>query len=205
MQVLLKNPEAKEILIFEGIIPTFWSQNAFFITPDFSLSSFLNQSEELEYSPFLSLDARISFLVSQLAPNENIYAKKLGALGVIATHFTHKHIDHNEDALKLKHYAEEYLPQSLEMAFKGTSYQQVIVFDEEDIDLALWRKLEVGGHYLVGSIKQDIAINLPPESFEAVGKLWPYGSATEFGWSFQEEDFGLKEFRFVKIKKIKES
>lgn len=203
MQVLLKNPEAKENLIFEGIIPTFWSQNAYFLSSDFSLATFLSQSETFKYSPFLSLDARISFLISQLSSSLATYARNLGALGVVALRFTHQNIEHNEDPQKVKHYAEEYLPENSKIAFKGPSYQEVVVFNEQSIDLALWGKLEVGGYYLLGSIDQDITINLSSDCFEAVGRLWPFGEASEFGWIFCEEDYGLKNFRFLKIKKIK--
>lgn len=197
MEVLVKNPFAQEINPAD-VSTSFWSSDCLYMGSRFSFSSLFGQTDPLSYSPFLVLDARIAFIISQ-AEKTDAYCRGLGALGTIGvTVQTRSCVGHNEDKDKFQNYVKEYLPDDPSKNWQG--YNQIITFGENRVDPALWNRLKVGGFYLMGA-EAPLSIQ-PGSSFEAFGKLWPVGEATEFGWLFQEEKWGLKNFEFAKIKKL---
>lgn len=205
MQVLIKNPFFKSHLTTQHLIESFWSPHCLYPNENFALSSLMDLSDPLGFSPYLLIDARIAFATSQLVPGKSCYARQIGALGVLAAYFQTLGIfGHEEDDKKISLFQKEYLPQELQNFISPqTTYEQVIVFGESMIDLQLWSKLKVGGFFILASDKTAITVNLAPEDFEAFGKLWPFGEPTEFGWRFKEAQWGLQNFNFMKIKKLR--
>lgn len=169
-----------------------------FMGPAFSMSSLMELSDPLGQSPFLVIDSKIAFMVSELKQVRSLYAKNIGALGVIAAHiFSGADITHTEDQKKIDSYVKEYLSAPFKKA--DGLYDEVLVFNESSIDPELWKNLKVGGFYLIGA--KSVECN-PPGKFEAFGKLWPTGESLEFGWKFDDEKTGLFDFEFYKIKKL---
>lgn len=164
----------------------------------------MDPSDSVGLSPFLVLDGKIAFLISQLAKAGTTYARNLGPLGLVGAHIhAGSKFVHEEDQKKVSRYLEEYLPkENQNIVIQTESYDQVVVFNENTIDQNLWKKLNVGGYYLIASDKSAIQIDLEHEEFEAFGKLWPYGESTEFGWRFKEEEWGLAHYEFAKIRKL---
>lgn len=200
MQVLIENPNAPFLNKPKVLIPSFWSPSMFFMGPEFSMTSLIDLSDPLGLSPFLSVDVKVAFLISQIESGVSVFAKNMGALGVVALQFSSTTVSHHEDRKRLEQYYREYLPAGKRViAPEFDEYDQVVVFGESKINPDLWSKLKIGGHYIFGAIEK---LEFPAESFfEAKGKLWPFGEATEFGWRFQEETLGLPEFEFAKLQK----
>lgn len=166
--------------------------------PMFSMSSLMELSDPLGLSPFLVIDSKIAFLISQLTQVQNLYTRKIGALGVIAAHiYSGADIVHDEDPKKVERYSKEYLPHTFKMA--DDPYDEVVVHNESSIDPELWKRLKTGGFYIIGA--KSVTLN-PPGEFEAFGKLWPTGESLEFGWKFNDEKTGLNDFEYYKIKKL---
>ena len=197
MQVLVKNPFAP-LLKVPGTFPSFWSPECLMMDQDFSFGKAVELSLVLSYSPFLTLDPKIAFLLS-MADQKKTYARGIGLLGLVGLHFyTRQEILRDQDGKQLDRYVKEYLPAS---PFKDAlDIEQVVVFDESIIDRDLWDKLPVGGTYVMGFTQGKFNSN--GVSFEAFGKLWPYGEANEFGWQFDEDNWGLGHFKFNKIRKL---
>lgn len=103
-----------------------------------------------------------------------------------------------ENSLELEKYLPEYVNAS--PLITADTYSQIITFNEDRPDEKLWGRLKTGGFYLLGTTGKKISV----EGFaaEPFGKLWPYGEATEWGWRFTEEVWGLYQFEFVKVKKL---
>lgn len=197
MQVLVKNKNAEEVVL-KDVIESFWDANCFYPNDDFSVTSLFELSGSLRFSPFYFLDARLAFMISQLEKESSIYVQGLGPLGTVAALGFSGSGFHQEDPVKVRTYVKEYLPSDpIKMNDK---YDLIINFGETSINTEQWKKLKVGGFYLGGSIGGPI--NLTRYNFEAFGKIWPFGEATEFGWHFNVAELGLENFYFVKIKKL---
>ncbi len=168
------------------------------------MSSLMDPSDTVGLSPFLVLDSKIAFLISQLNKVNTTFARNLGPLGLIAAAIqSGSRFVHEEDQKKVSRYLEEYLPkESQNIVSQEITYDQVVVFGEISIDQNLWKKLNVGGYYLIASDKSAVQIDLEHEEFEPFGKLWPLGASTEFGWRFEEDDLGLSHYEFTKIRKL---
>lgn len=164
----------------------------------------MDPSEVVGLSPFLVLDAKIAFLISQINAAETTYAEQLGPLGLVGAKIkSGSKFVHLEDQKKLIQYMEEYLPKENQLiTTEALLYDQVVVFGSQTVNQELWKKLNVGGFYLLASDKGSIQIDLEHEEFEAFGKRWPFGGPTEFGWRFTEEEWGLSNFEFAKIRKL---
>ncbi len=204
MQVLVKNPFSPSKPEAKNVIESFWSPDCLYLGAAFSMSSLMDPSEEVGLSPFLVLDAKIAFLISHLNPVQTTYARQLGPLGIVGAHIkTGSKFIHEEDQKKVSRYLDEYLPKDNQgLVSQAEKYDQVVVYGENTINQVLWKKLEIGGYYLLATDKSGIKIDLNHEEFEAFGKLWPFGEATEFGWRFTEEEWGLNPYEFAKIKKL---
>lgn len=204
MQVLVKNPFSESRLVPKNVIESFWSPDCLYLDANFSMSSLTGPSDSVGLSPFLVLDAKIAFLISQLNAVATTYARSLGPLGLVgASILTGSKIVHEEDQKKVSRYLEEYLPRENQSITPDTkSYDQIVVFGGTRIDQNLWKQLNVGGYYLVASDKSAIEIDLEQEEFEAFGKLWPFGESTEFGWRFKEDQWGFTQYEFAKIRKL---
>lgn len=204
MQVLIENPFAPMKTMPFGLLPTFWSEKVFYMGSTFSMSSLMSLTESGGLSPYAVVDARVSLLISILNKGTSVYAHNLGALGVVVTHFDSLTVTHHEDTKKVNGYMKEYIPpKGIVVSPELPQYDQVIAFGDTEIIQYLWEKVKVGGFYILGSITDQLSVSLPPESFEAVKDHWPCGEATEFGWRFQEENLGLKDFQMVKLKKLR--
>lgn len=204
MQVLVKNHLALSKVEPQNVIESFWSEKCLYLGANFSMSLLMDLSDPVSLSPFLVLDAKVAFLISQLNPVATTYARQLGPLGLIGAHLmTNSKFIHEEDPKKIGRYLDEYLPKSQQDIVSGEEkYDQVVVFGESVVKPELWNKLKVGGFYILASDKAPITIDLSYEEFEAFGKRWPYGQPTEFGWRFKEEEWGLKDYEFAKIRKL---
>lgn len=204
MQVLVKNPYSPSKLEPKNVIESFWSADCLYLGANFSMSSLMDPSDLVGLSPFLVLDAKIAFLISQLNKVETTFARNLGPLGLVgASVHSGSKLVHEEDQKKVSRYLEEYLPKEKQNILdQSKNYDQVVMFGESTIDQTVWKNLNVGGYYILASDKSAIQIDLEHEEFEAFGKLWPYGESTEFGWRFAEEEWGLSQYEFAKIRKL---
>lgn len=199
MQVLVKNPNASPITA-PGLTPSFWSEEVLFMGPMFSMTSLMELSDPLGLSPFLVIDAKIAFLLSLMNKGQSLYARKIGALGVVAAHIiSGAGLTHHEEHKKVERYSSEYLKHSIPAAV--APYDQVVVFGETSVDPELWKQLKTGGTYIFGSTSVPMFVN-PPGTFDALGKLWPEGLATEFGWRFNDDQWGLCDLEVYKLKKL---
>lgn len=204
MQVLIENPYAPLKHRPLGLVPSFWSENAFYIGNHFSMGSLMEESTRFNLSPFAVLDARVAFLLGQVNKGTSILARNIGPLAVVVAHFDSLSVTHNEDRKKVDSYLKEYLPpKEVKVSPELDHYDQIVVFGECDIQDHLWEKLKVGGYYILASYSEGLQISKPGTDFEAMGKIWPHGEATEFGWKFTEEELGLFGFEFCKLKKLK--
>ncbi|MFP5385963.1 MAG: hypothetical protein ACLGHN_07775 [Bacteriovoracia bacterium] len=196
MQVLVKNPFTPEIEP-KGLVESFWSPNCLYPGHDFSFSVLLDLSNNVSLSPFLMLDPKVAFTVSQVNKAE-AFCKNLGPLGTLGVHFfSGEKVIHEENQKEFLKYQEEYLPHN--PASESLTYEQVVVFGENSIDEKLWNKLTPGGFYIIGTQGRITAGNFNVEPF---GKPWPLGVATEIGWRFNASELGLEEFEFAKFRKL---
>lgn len=199
MQVLVKNIHGeyfKPLNVFES----FWSKDCLFLGPTFSMTSLMELNDPTGLSPFLVLDAKIAFYIYQLDQSVTLLTKNLGPLGTIGAHLiSGAKIFHNEDQKKMERYIKEYLLVS--PVEKGGVIEQVVVYNEKKIDVNLWKKLRVGGTYLIASSKGPLELNIPGK-FKAIKRAWPVGVETDYGWVFLDEEYGLENFEFAKIKKL---
>jgi hypothetical protein len=199
MQVLVQNPYSTPIHQTH-VYPSFWSESCLYLGSAFSMTSLMDMNNPLDLSPFLVLDAKMAFFISQLEKSSFLICKNLGPLGTIGSHiFSSSKIAHNEDQKKVARYVKEYFPAS-PLSSEG-DLDQVIVYNESKIYQELWDKLRVGGTYLIASLKVPLEINLSG-TFEAAKLSWPNGMSTEYGWRFFEDDWGLNEFEYAKLKKL---
>lgn len=198
IQVLVKNPFANHLVI-QNVIPSFWSDDCLYPDDDFSLSTLFKASEPVGFSPYLFLSPQIAFSLTLLEKGKSTYVRGAGALGSVAVMMTTGvQVVHEEDTKKFNAYLEEYLP--LKSDNQTKEFAQVLTFNS-GIDSDLWKQLPVGGFYILAGEKGAIKAN-PPGEFEAFGRIWPVGMATEFGWTFTDEETGLKNFEVMKLKKL---
>lgn len=202
MQVLVENPYAPLRERPTELLESFWSETTYYMTPMFSITSLLSQSDVVGLSPYALVDARVAIMISRLNPAESAFTKNVGALGMTVVAFHSSCVGSEERRADVAKYFKEYLPQERIPVIGAQLYDQIIVYDETEIDLELWKKLKVGGHYIFGSSKGPLSYSIPPKHFDAIGVLYPYGEATEFGWKFEEDELGLKGFEFSKLKKL---
>jgi hypothetical protein len=199
MQVLVKNPHAPAIHP-NGVINSFWSEDCLYMDATFSMTSLMQLSDPVGFSPFLVLDARVAFSIFQLNIGSSLYTRQLGTLGVIGAHLvSNSLVTHEEDKKKFDQYSKEYLPENIETV--SSSFDQILTFNAREIDQDLWDKLKVGGTYIVASSRGAVSVNVRGK-FEAFGKLWPVGEATEFGWKFNNNEWGLEDFEICKLQKL---
>ncbi len=159
------------------------------MTPDFSLSSMIYFSAEVDLSPFFLLEMRTAILIS-LVQKGTIFIRGLGALGGVAT-LSYSGSGHLEgDKNKIMSYMEEYAPHNL--LKEEISYQQVLVLGEHCPDPMLWRKLLPGGHYILGF---DGKISTSDFKAGPSKRAYSEGTPTEIGWKYQS-------FEFVKLVKL---
>lgn len=199
MQVLVKNPYAIA-LPAKNVLPSFWSDDCLYMDQAFSMTSLMELTDPLGLSPFLVVDARVAFTLYLLKKGRALYTRNAGALGALGGHIiSESAITHNEDPKKFDLYAKEYLPHAVKVPQEP--YDQIICFNSKTVDPVLWKKLEVGGYYILATNEGSLTVN-PPGKFEAFGKIWPKGMPTEFGWKFKEENLGLAGLEVAKIKKL---
>lgn len=199
MQVLVKNNFGKPIRP-QDVIESFWSDDCLLLGPTFPMTSLLEINDGTGPSPFLVLDAKMAFFIKQLTKSKTLAAKNLGPLATIGAHIVSgAKIAHTEDKKKFIQYVKEFLPTNPEV--KETSFDQVIVYGESSINPTLWKKLKVGGHYLLATAQGPLVIN-PTGKFKMIRTTWPKGYETKFGWRFDEEDSGLENFEFTKLRKL---
>lgn len=199
MQVLVRNPHGSRFRP-QNVVESFWSKDSLYLGPTFAMTSLLELNDPKGLSPFLVLDARIAFYIDQLELADSLITKNLGPLGTVGAHLkTNAKIYHNEDPRKFDRYVKEFLPENPVKEFKEVG--EVIVYNETSIDKTLWSRLKKGGYYLIASGKEPLEID-PPGKFEVIKESWPAGMETEVGWRFVNEDLGLENFEFAKIRKL---
>jgi hypothetical protein len=197
MQVLVKNSLVYCDFEALDLVPTFWSPDCYYPGDAFSFASLMDLSVSLRQSPFFFLDARLSFALSALSPVSTFF-QGLGPLGTVAAFSRVSSGNSSEQMSMLTKYFIEYFPNA--PVFSKAPYQQILTFGEGRVNEELWDQLAVGGFYVLGFLEKPI--EAPKKPYEVFGKLWPWGSPTEFGWFFQENDLGLDNFYFSKFKKL---
>lgn len=150
------------------------------------------------YSPFYVLDARVALLTSLVNEGSSLL-KGMGSLGSLCAFMKtgSGNIVEDKEREKAKRYLQEYLPS--DPFVEKSLFDQVVTFGDSCIDENLWKKLKAGGFYIMGTNGRP---ELSGYKFEAFGKIFPIGEATEYGWRFDQEDLGLGRFEIVKIKKL---
>lgn len=198
MQVLVKNPFTP-VLSLPGTIASFWSPECLYMDHDFSFGRTMELSSALKLSPFLALDPKIAFLISN-ADKKVSLCRGIGILGAIGLHFmTGENVITSDNDIKREtRYVNEYLPHN--PLITAGKFEQVVVYGNHQIDRSLWDLLPVNGTYIMGFMNREL--DTSNVHFEAFGKLWPYGEANEFGWQFEEENWGLSGFKFYKFRKL---
>lgn len=163
--------------------------------PVFSMSSLMSLTDTLGLSPYFVLDPKSAFLISRLDKG-SVYIHGTGALAAVAA-MARTGRGFFQDGKKLDDYIKEYLP--FNPLHEDEEYEQILSFGHNKIDPSLWKKLKKGGFYILGAQEK---LDLTGFQFEAFGKLWPVGEATEFGWRFDSEESGLTKFETAKLKKL---
>lgn len=195
MQVLVKNIYCQDLQT-KGLSQTFWDPDSYEMGAEFSVSSVMELSGTLGLSPYFVVDARVAFMVSQLNKG-SVYVRGLGDLAATLALMKAGSGYVENITKKLDQYIKEYLPSNPLKEEK--LYQQILTFGEKTIDSSLWDRLSPGGFYYMGVTEGEL--NPSGVYFEAFGKLWPYGEATEFGWRFGPDIQGLSGFEFAKLRK----
>lgn len=199
MQVLVRNAYGSPVKP-SHVVESFWSEDCLIIGPTFPMTALLELNGDTGLSPFLVLDAKMAFYITLLEKSKTLATKNIGPLATVAAHIkSGAKICHNEDKKKFSQYVKEYLPQNPEA--KDTSFDQVMVYNESTINPALWKKLKVGGQYLLASSKEPLTIE-PNGKFKIIRSRWPQGYETKIGWKFDEEESGLENFEFARLKKM---
>lgn len=161
------------------------------------MTSLMDLTNPLGLSPYFVVDAGMAFMISRVEKGR-IYIRGPGELGSTAILMKAGEGFVAGDRNKLRQYIREYLPS--DPLVESESFEQILTFGENRVDPVLWEKLNPGGFYQLG-VKAG-PIDLSGFKFEAFGKLWPWGQATEFGWRFDDETPGLTGFEFARIKKL---
>lgn len=199
MQVLVRNTYGTYVRP-SHVFESFWSNDCLFLGPTFPMTSLMELNDSTGLSPFLVLDAKMAFLIHQLETSKTLVTKNLGPLATIGAHLlSGAKIYHNVDKKKFAQYVKEYLPQNPEA--KEKVWDQVIVFNEPKINPAFWQKLKIGGYYILATTKQSIELEVKGK-FHIIKSKWPKGQETETGWRFSEEELGLEDLEFTKIRKV---
>lgn len=196
MQILVKNTYGPELKLSD-VKESFWSDDCLYMGDSFSLSDLMEQTDLVGLSPFYFLDPRVAFGLFQLKEG-SLYARGLGSVGTVAAFMMCKEGWCAENRDQILKNIKEYLP--FNPLKDSKTYDQIMTFGEKKIDDQLWEKLKVGGFYYLSSTSGKI--DLGDKKFEAFGKLWPIGEATEFGWKFNSKVSGLENFEFAKVKKL---
>ncbi|MBY0517474.1 MAG: hypothetical protein K2P81_11220 [Bacteriovoracaceae bacterium] len=201
MQVLVKNPWAN-FEVPKTLDESFWSSNSFYLKKDFSFSSMFEL--DTDFSPFLSLDMRMSFISSLPREGQSLSCQGVSALTLIACFFqTKTHIFHDLPEAELTPLLNEYLPADLHHFFSRSQgpTDQVLILNHEPDLLMLNEKLMKKGRLILVSTQGAIAFSPHPKDYEAWGRLWPMGEATEFGWRFTKDCVGLEGLEFSQFNK----
>lgn len=197
MQVLVKN-SFSQVLTHNHLHPAFWDELCFYMDEKFSIPQLFESVDPFDLSPYFFLDPRVAFLISQMSLSGDAFIQGLGPVATVAALTKVDRGIHTEDFAKTEKIIQEYLPKSNVTQLK--TFNQIVVFGSNKVDEELWKNLLVGGFYLMGSITGPITV--PHFDFEAFGKLWPIGMPTEIGWKFNDQNSGLVNFEFCKIKKL---
>ena len=206
MQVLLENPFNPLGSVTDNVTQSFWSDNCLYMDSNFSINAMLKMTDPVGLSPFFILDARIALLISLVSKNSSLLTRGLGPQAVVACLSNFKsQLEHFENPQLIDKYLAEYFPKSYSINInKILRPKQIIIYNEIEIDLKLWEKLDIGGMYILGTTSKSPILNLSPSRFEAIGNLWPVGESTEFGWKFEtkNDELGLNGFEIHRLKKI---
>jgi hypothetical protein len=196
MQVLVKNTNAR--LHPPGdLVPSFWDPDIFYMGPTFSISSMMNQSDPVGLAPYFLLDAKTAFVMSLLKKGQ-LLTRGLGPLAAVAAFMRAREGFIFEGDQKARTYISEYLP--YDPLKECSLYDQVIAFGESSIDEYLWKKLAPHGTYIIASLRGPLKLN--DHKFDARGRIWPLGEATEWGWKFHHPELGLDNFEIAKLEKL---
>jgi hypothetical protein len=201
MQVLVKNPFEATLPAPIGLYESFWSKDVFIMTEDFDFSQIARQESVL--SSYLSIDMKVSFLVSLLRPGGTLGCYGLGAMGVLACYFqTRAPLRHDLSQEQFEQALRDYLPQEQQARWRtpDAPLDQVLLVGEREVTDGQSR-LKRGGRLLIGKISGPVRFSPHPDDYEAFGSLWPEGESTEFGWRFTEDVVGLEGLEFAQFLK----
>lgn len=90
-RVLIKNAQLKLSSTPQGLIPTTWDEDSFWMGKDFSFAQAFDATSDLSLSPFVLTEAHISFVLCLLVPDAPTYFKGVPELGALAFRLRSQH------------------------------------------------------------------------------------------------------------------
>jgi hypothetical protein len=179
--VLIQNPEIWSFPPIPGLIRTSWDEKSYWMIEEFSFTRVFEAFKNLELSPFMMIDARLSFLLKLLNPGLVTRFKGVPPLASINYALSSKlAFECDSDFVKYwKEYCDDPIPQ-----YQLASYSQLVSLNK--IEASDLERLEKAGTVFVAS-------------FEKRPEMIP-GFKVADEWSF-EEDSELGLFFVVRFSK----
>lgn len=121
------NPELPNLVIPEKLLVTSWDEKSFWLTEGFSFSQVFSEADENQLSPFMLIDARLSFLLSLLDSQQPTMTRGLPPLaGIVLALRSQAELDCDSDLEKYwSEYSGKPLPQKA-----GSSFTQLAALTE---------------------------------------------------------------------------
>ncbi len=170
-KVLVSNPEA--ITQIQGLIPTTWDEQSFWMDEGFSFSQSFGSTNPQELSPFLLLEARSAFLISLLDPQKDTYLAGVSALSCLLLFLRSK--KQIVSTLAFDKYLKEYTHRTLPEASAPETFSQMVIWDQDPTEAL--KKFSLHGRLYLAS---TASLPQAPEGF-CVEQKWSYGEDSEIG------------------------
>ena len=170
-KVLVSNPEVNAQA--QGLIPTTWDEQSFWMDEGFSFSQSFASTNPNELSPFLLLEARSAFLISLLDTQRDTYLAGVSPLSslLLFLRSTKKIVS----TLPFDKYLKEYTHRPLPQGDAPEIFSQMVIWDQ-DPALAL-KKFSLHARLFLAS---TVALPQAPEGF-CVEQKWSYEEDSEIG------------------------
>lgn len=169
-KVLVSNPETNAQT--QGLIPTTWDEQSFWMDEGFSFSQSFASTNPEELSPFLLLEARSAFLISLLDTQRDTYLAGVSPLSSLLLFLrSSKQI---VSTLAFDKYLKEYSHRSLPQG-DPEIFSQMVIWDQDPAQAL--KKFSLHGRLFLAS---TVALPQAPEGF-CVEQKWSYGEDSEIG------------------------
>lgn len=126
-KVLMINPEVNIQEMPQGLIPTSWDQQSFWMGEGFSFGKTALVLGDLPYSPFLLLEARFSYLVSQLSVSSS--TRFIGLPPLVSLMFFLRSKSSFSTDQDFCEELKEYSSRSYE-GLSGKNFEQTVILDQ---------------------------------------------------------------------------